>query len=122
MGILSALFGSSDTSNKIVDSVVSAGDAMFYTDEEKAQASERGFELWLEYQRATQPQNVSRRALAVIVASVWALFIIACGVGIVGGFDYADRLSDFTGDKINSVFMLVMTFYFVKRFLPSKQK
>lgn len=125
MSWLSWLTGNSKTTETVADGIYNGIDKIFYTEEEKAEASTRGFELFVKYQEATQPQNVARRLIAVQVVAVWLLFVVIAGLGIVFGFDYKKELIDFIANVLNWPFMAIMTFYYMKRigmFNREKQK
>jgi len=110
----------------VTDGIVDGIDKIFYMDEEKAEhslerqkANNKALELFTAYQTATMPQNVARRQIAIIVTTIWALFVIVAGVGVIFDFDYSGRLANFVNDNVNPPFMLVMAFYFLKRMKES---
>lgn len=62
--------------DKLLDAGVKAGDALFFMPEEKAAHNKELYKLWIEYQKATAPQNEARRLIALIVCGVWAFFCV----------------------------------------------
>jgi len=115
MSLLGWLTGGSKTAETVANGIYSGIDKLVYTDEEKADASRKGFELFIKYQEATQPQNVARRLIAMQVVAVWVLFVMVAGVGVVFSFEYEARLVKFIDDILNWPFMFVMGFYYAKR-------
>lgn len=115
MNIFGWLFGGSNSADKVIDSATSGIDKIFYTDEEKADARKEGFKLWIEYQKATAPQNVSRRLIAVMVTALW-VFSVLLYIGLQLFFpDMATPIFQTISSVINPPFMLVIGFYFAKR-------
>jgi len=81
MGIWSTLFNSSDTVSKVTDAVINTGDALFYTDEEKAtdrKAQREHFPILL---AAYAPFKIAQRILAIWFS---ALFGSAFIIGLIG--------------------------------------
>ncbi|MDB4681396.1 hypothetical protein OAE88_00650 [bacterium] len=73
-----SLFGTATIVEKGVDAVVSAGDKLFYTDEEKADMKVKIREHHLSLLKASEPFKVAQRLLAV-----W--FSILFGIGFLTG-------------------------------------
>lgn len=113
MGWFSWLTGSSDTANKVVDSAVSGLDVMFFTDEEKSQASQKVLDWKLKYLKATAPQNVARRAIAIMVVALW-MFLILLGVGMemLGAHGISKFIFDTLTENVNTPFGIIIGFYF----------
>ena len=114
------LFGGSSGADKTIDSVSKGIDALVFTDEEKSSAKQAGFKLWIEYQKATQPQNVARRLIALVVTGLWALVLVLYLTLQPFFPEYTQFLFKLLIDIINPVFMLVMAFYFAKRIIRSE--
>lgn len=74
-----------DVAGDLLEKGASGIDKMFYTQEEKAIASQKYFEGWLDFQKMlgseSMPSAVSRRILAWIIAGVFC-FLVVCGVAI----------------------------------------
>jgi len=81
MGLFSILAGSSKSVEKIVDAGINGVDAMFYTDEEKAQHKAKMQELYFKFveisANESTTQSVSRRMICMPVVYVWLALIIA---------------------------------------------
>ena len=113
MGILSSVFGDSDNANKLVDGAISAGDKLFFTKEEKADANAKVGEWYLKYLNATQPQNVARRMIAFIVVVLWAALVIF-GVAIRwASYEMSDFVFKVIADLVLNPFLMIMGFYFL---------
>ena len=117
------LTGDTGTAKKVVDSVVATGDALFYTDEEKASDYKSYREWYLKYLEATQPQNVSRRIIAVIVVAIWALLIV---VGVTaqgfGNETFATYIFNTLSENVNPILMVIVGFYFLKHIVSANKK
>jgi hypothetical protein len=119
--IIGAIFGSKKNTETIVDGAVSGLDKMFFTKEEKAEHQAKMGDWFLKYLEATQPQNIARRLIAVIIVMLWA-FLILCGVAIYR-FDqaYSQFIFDILADVVMNPFLMVMGFYFAAHVLRSYQ-
>ena len=117
MGILSKIFGNSDNAEKLVDGATKGLDKMFFTKEEKADANQKMSEWYLRYLEATQPQNVSRRFIAIIVTLLWAGLVVA-GVALRWlSYEMSDYVFKVLDDVVTTPFMLVISFYFARRLI-----
>ncbi len=116
MGLISWISGGGETAKKVVDAAINTGDALFFTDEEKSQASQKRLDWVLKYMSATNAQNVARRLIAVMVVGIWA-FILAIAV-IAGYFSrdegsYAVWLFGVLKDVVANPYNIIMAFYFL---------
>jgi len=82
--LLGRLFGSDAATGKVIEHASSALDKLIYTSEEKADrqaedtAKARGMVIdWLQ---ATSGQNLARRILALMIATVWLLQYVSAQV------------------------------------------
>jgi hypothetical protein len=123
--ILGAIFGSQKNTETIVDGAVAGIDKMFFTKEEQAEFRQKGAEWFLEYLKATQPQNLARRMIAMIVVGLWALIVL---VGIAAWpvhETYADYVFRVLTDVVMNPFLMIMGFYFaahvVRSFVDGKK-
>lgn len=111
--ILGAIFGSQKNSETIVSGAVSGIDKIFFTKEEKAEANKAVADWYLKYLAATQPQNLARRLIAMIVVLLWAALVV---LG-VASYKLDESLSKFVFDTleqlVNEPFMIIMGFYFL---------
>lgn len=123
--ILGAIFGSAKNTETIVDGAVRGLDALVLTKEEKAEYRVKGAEWFLKYLQATQPQNLARRLIAVIIVSLWAGVVIAGVVAWPLNEPYADFIFSVLTDVVMNPFLMVMGFYFaahvVRSFVDGKK-
>lgn len=86
------LLGSSKSAEKVIDTgcglletAASGVDMMFYTDEERALAKTKAYELWLKTQETIRDENsirsVTRRIIAVAFTAIF-LFLCLSGVAL----------------------------------------
>jgi hypothetical protein len=113
MGILDKLFGSDKQLDKLTTGAVNGLDKIFFTAEEKSEANQKLSEWYLKYLEATQPQNLARRLIALIVVSLWA-FLILFGV-LLYKLDMAWSAFVFStlNNIVNNPFMIIVGFYFL---------
>jgi len=108
------LFGGSEAAGKTVDNISSGIDKLFYTDEEKADAKKQGFELFIQWQKATQPQNLARRLIALIITVLYSVLILS---GIAAWYfnpDYAVFIFNMLTELILQPFNIIIIFYYGK--------
>jgi len=110
--ILGAIFGSSKNTETVVNGAVSGLDKIFFTAEEKAEANQKLGEWYLKYLAATQPQNLARRLIALVVVILWAALIIAAVAlyGVDSG--YSMFIFDTLKENVNTPFSIIIGFYF----------
>ena len=99
--ILGAIFGSS----KNTETVLAGIDKAFFTKEEKS-------DYFLEYLGATQPQNLARRLIAVIVVLLWAALILLAIAVQPWMPSWSDRIFFILQDVVNTPFSIIIGFYF----------
>ncbi len=127
MSLLSSIVGfftgGGKTADTVIDSVKRAGDMLVFTDEEKSITNQKGMELFIKYQEATLPQNVSRRMIAIVVVVLWAFFVfitaIIGSIGIIADLETVIKASTYLfsilKDIITIPFGAIVGFYFLKR-------
>jgi len=123
--VLRFFTGGSNTADSVIDGVKRAGDMLVFTPEEKSITNQKGMDLFIKYQEATLPQNVSRRAIAIVVVVLWAFIVLLTVfvtlIGMIGEFEnFASAgtyLYAFLKDVINIPFSLIVGFYLLKRML-----
>lgn len=99
--ILGAIFGSS----KNTETVLSGIDKVWFTNEEKS-------DFFLKYLAATQPQNMARRLIALVVVVLWALLIVS-GVTIYKiDVAWSQYVFDTLSENVNTPFSIIIGFYF----------
>jgi len=128
MGILKSIFGDSKNTETIVNGAVSGFDKLFFTKEEKAEANAQLGEWYLKYLSATQPQNIARRLIAMIIVLLWALLVV---LGIVcfaiesiwfeGDPTIAIFIFETLNELVHQPFMMIMGFYFLAHIVRTYQ-
>lgn len=122
--LFAAIFGTAEHTKTVLDAGVAGLDKLFYTAEEKAENAARFGDLYLRYLAATNPQNLARRLIALVVVGLWALLILA-GVAL-WKFDAAYSAFVFStlDNIVNVPFMIIVGFYFaahIARMVGEKQ-
>lgn len=123
MNILGAIFGSKKNTETLVDAGVSGLDKMFYTNEEKSEDLAKMREWFLRYLEASQPQNLARRFIAVVVVGLWAALVVGAVVAFKLDERYADYIFEVIRDAVLTPFNIIIGFYFLAhltRQLPRK--
>lgn len=81
MSFWGRLFGSDNATDKVIDHVSNGMDKLVYTSEEKADDNAKSVtearQMIIEWLKNTQGQNLARRLLALMIASVWLLQYIS---------------------------------------------
>ena len=110
--LFGAIFGSAKNTETIINGAVAGLDKLVFTKEEKAEANIKLGEWYLKYLEATQPQNLARRFIAIIVVALWAVIVL---VGIASNYFHAG-FSEYVFNTLSSVvnppFMIIIGFYF----------
>jgi hypothetical protein len=124
--IIGAIFGSQKNTETIVEGAVKGLDSMFFTKEEQAEYRQKGAEWFLEYLKATQPQNLARRLIALMVVALWSILILA-GVSAWPWYQsYADYIFEVLAEVVMTPFLMIMGFYFaahvVRSFADGKKR
>lgn len=102
------------TVEKVADGVYNGVDKMFFTDEEKSEASQKILDWKLKWFEATAPQNVARRFIAVVVTLLWAfLVLVMLAAKGLGANDYASYSFDVMRDVVGTPFSIILGFYFL---------
>ena len=125
MSFLGTLFGGSKAADKMVDATVSGLDKLFYTKEEQSDDRKEmnifAGNMFIEWQKNTQGQNLSRRILALSIAGTWlaqywaSMIINIITASTEGDTTKLDRVSEAIGgnaDAMTGAMMLLLGFYF----------
>lgn len=110
--IFGAIFGSAKNTETIIDGAVAGMDKLVFTAEEKAEANAKLAEWYLKYLEATQPQNLARRFIAIIVVLLWAMIVL---VGIASNYfnaEFSEYVFTILFEVVNNPFMIIIGFYF----------
>ena len=120
--LLGAIFGSSKNTETIVDGAVSGLDKMFFTKEEKSEANAKLSDWYLRYLKASQPQNLARRFIAIIVVVLWSMMILFGVLTWRMDSEYSVFIFDTLRDIVNAPFMIIIGFYFAAHVVRSFNK
>jgi len=116
------LFGGSNSADKVVntgcgllESAASGIDKIFFTDEERSDASQATFKLWLEGQTVLRDENsirsITRRILAVAFCSVY-MFLLLVGIVLYRFDPEWGKLCFEIAQILTNVVLTVVFFYF----------
>lgn len=98
MGLFSFLKSAPDAAEKAIDTITSAGDAVWFTDEEKAEYKKECFKLWADslakINDENSPRSLTRRYIAFMVVGVWLLFSIVSVVAHPFNIEYSAFVLD----------------------------
>lgn len=106
------IFAGPQSAGKMLDAVIKTGDKLFYTDEEKSEMSAKARDWYLKYLETTQPQNLARRLIAIIVSAVWGLFVLIGGLAWNFDPEYSDFMLVYLSETVNLPFSIIIGFYF----------
>ena len=124
MGLLGKIFGTEAAISKSIDLIANAGDALFYTDEEKAidraKRAEQIDVLLIKWMETTTGQNLARRFLALMISSVWLIQYVGSGLlnfiavwsSEPGNWRVSAELIGGYADQMTGAMMLILGFYF----------
>ena len=110
--LFAAIFGTADHTKTVLDASVAGIDKLFYTDEEKAENAGRFADWYLRYLAATQPQNLARRLIALVVVLLWSSLIIAGVVLWKLDREYSNFIFETLLSVVAEPFLLIMGFYY----------
>ena len=89
---------------KAVEAIISGGDKLIFTDEERKD--------WIiESAKVLGPQNIARRIISSIVTVLWMLLTIIAAGMILGEHEQIGAFADLY-TKVSLVFSGIMAFYF----------
>jgi len=124
MGFLGRLFGTDAAIKEGMGMIRDVGDSLFYTDEERAEDGKadrsEGRKMLIEWVKASQGQNLSRRIIALSVTGTWLSQIVIAQILSVASIwsDNPESLIKAVdilnngADKMDGPVMLVMGFYY----------
>ncbi|GLX85082.1 hypothetical protein tloyanaT_13340 [Thalassotalea loyana] len=115
-----SLFSSEDTIKTGLNAIIDTGDALVYTDEEKAGDKQKKLNWYLELMKTLSPSARSRRGLAwTITGMVSILSLISVGCRLAGWHEDSSWVLTLLDDVWSWPFGLVVAFYFT---LPHVQQ
>ena len=117
MGIWKTLFSSTDTIDKVTDAVISTGDKLFYTDEEKVEHRIKQREYFPKLLNAYSAFKIAQRILSFWFSALYGIaFLIGLAVSVFNMIStYKQTLAGVTQKDIviislNPLFSLVSAF------------
>ena len=125
---LGKVFGESKNIEKGLDMLEGAGDALFFTPEEKSQANMKKLEWRLQWIKAIGPQSKARRYLTYVIAGIWLhhvilstyLYIFAIIWDKPNVMIAAGKVFDILLNVISPVFLLTAAFYYAANVVRSQ--
>ena len=126
MSIWGSIFGTPKAVETGLDMIYKAGDALIYTDEEKAadraSKSKQVQQFMVDWMETTKGQNIARRLLAVMITFVWLfLYLISIGLAVTSPWVDAGislklmesaKVLESNADRMSGAVMLILAFYF----------
>ncbi len=119
ISFLKGLFGSSKSAETVIDTaakgIYNGIDAMVFTEEEKSQARQKGFDSWLKFYEIAYDQNsvrsITRRWVAFMILGPMTLYSLAAAVLTPFYPEYAKFLFSLV-QEYSPVAMVIIAFYF----------
>lgn len=133
MSIWASIFGSSENTGKIIDGATSGLDKIVFTKEERADANQKLSDWYLKYLQSTQPQNLARRLIAMVIVWTWWLLVVfgvICRGIELWIFDtvpegveyvYSEYVFKVLTDVVMRPFSIVISFYFLTHVVRTYQ-
>lgn len=125
------IFGGSEAGEhaikKAADGIYNGLDKLVYTDEEKAEAHQKGVDTFLKFAELTRDENsvrsVTRRYLSwFITANVFAVFWTAVGFAINNNDKMVEKIISLANAfNLGWAFTAVVVFYFGVQFVRNKK-
>ena len=113
------IIGGSNAAEKTIETGAKMLDNAFYTDQEKATNHNKILDWFLEYQKATAPQNISRRIIALMIVGLWCA-MVATGLLLYKiDKDYCDFIFTQLKDVVMNPFLTIIAFYFLTQVVRS---
>lgn len=122
MSFWTRLFGDSDTVREIVSGAKAGIDMAIYTEEERAIAAKDVLEFRLRYMEATNPQNVARRAIALLIVGLWAVLVLIGVLAWPVSEAFSSHVFRVLDEVVNQPASLIVAFYFLTHVVRSAKK
>lgn len=120
---LGSLFARGDNGEKLLDAGIKGIDALYFTEEEKSVASHQLLTTFIDFQKATQAQNLARRYIAFVITGIWAFFVLVLAIFAVLGLETEFKaLFSIMKDFVFVPFSGIMAFYFLTHTLRANAK
>ena len=112
MSLLGRIFGSRKDVSRVVDGAVNGLDAIVFTEEERSHANAELRDWYIKYLEATQPQNLARRLIAIMVTAMWMWLIVLAVLVYPIRESYSAFVFEVMRDLVVIPFGAIITFYF----------
>ncbi len=120
-GVARFFGGPSENANLIIKQTAEYIDMAKFTEEEQAEAKKENLGLFVEYIKATMPQNLARRLIALKIVDLWRWLIIAGVIGVAfGAKDFSEFVFKVLTEIVAIPFLAVITFYYAKNFIENR--
>ena len=122
-GFFKSIFSSESVIETGIKALVDSGDALFYTEEEKAANKAAQQDWYLKLMVAISPSAKSRRGVAWSIMGMVTLLTIVCVVcKLMGYVENAEYVLKLMTDVWAWPFVAVVGFYFAPALMPGKNK
>lgn len=112
MNWLSQIFSSGEVISKTTDALISAGDKLVFTDEEKADLNYKLKEHHIKLLGAYEPFKIAQRILAIWFSSIMGILIfLSVGLAVIGA-DYKIVLTVVNDTGLDYIVLAIIVFYF----------
>ena len=123
MALFDRLFSAPQAIDKTIDALVSTGDALFFTDEERSKANLQLLDAKIEFYRATQGSRLARRVIAFILVGTWiAMIVFGLVMRTLGNIEISDHAYNVASDVLSTPVSLVISFYFATSMIGAVRK
>lgn len=126
MSVWDKIFGTDKAVESGLNMIYKAGDALIYTDEEKAADKANKIkqvqQFMVDWMETTKGQNIARRLLAIMITSVWLfLYIVGIALSVVSPWVGPEisikimesaRVLESSADRMSGAVMIIIAFYF----------
>lgn len=126
MGLLSFL-KAPEAMDKAMDVVMKGGDAIIYTEEEKAEMRKKMAEIQLKHIELTNQENtatsIARRWLSMVITVPFVILTLGSAVlELVGMESVGDHWQELAMEDYSTLVMMVAMFYFGNHMVKSFKK
>lgn len=111
-----------DTVEKATDAVIRTGDAVWYTEEEKAQDRKYFLEWLVQFHAASSGSRLARRMIAISTSFVFLLQVIAVTIMLITGVGNPTSLVQFMIDVMVWPVSTIFVFYYGNTIVQSMKK
>jgi hypothetical protein len=126
MGLLSFL-KAPEAMDKAMDVVMKGGDAIIYTEEEKAEMRKKMAEIQLKHIELTNQENtatsIARRWLSMVITVPFVILTLGSAIlELVGMESVSDHWQELAMEDYSTLVMMVAMFYFGNHMVKSFKK